>query len=48
MGAQLHADEVAALDHEPLDWRFKGIPAPRWGSDRPPGVHNLTPVTGPA
>lgn len=31
MTAQLHADRVAALDHEPLDWRFKGIPASWWG-----------------
>ncbi|MGV0804600.1 alanine racemase [Mycolicibacterium setense] len=31
MTAQLHADKVAALDHEPLDWRFKGIPASWWG-----------------
>lgn len=27
----MHADKLAALDHEPLDWRFKGIPATWWG-----------------
>ncbi len=37
MTAQLHADKVAALDHEPLDWRFKGIPTSWWGADCGPG-----------
>ncbi|MCG7607318.1 MULTISPECIES: alanine racemase [Mycobacterium] len=31
MTAQLHADRLAALDDEPLDWRFKGLPASWWG-----------------
>ncbi|NOP97831.1 alanine racemase [Mycolicibacterium fortuitum] len=31
MSAQLHADKLTALDHEPLDWRFKGLPASWWG-----------------
>ncbi|MUL84115.1 MULTISPECIES: alanine racemase [unclassified Mycolicibacterium] len=31
MSAQLHADRLAALQDEPLDWRFKGLPASWWG-----------------
>lgn len=31
MTAQLHAERLAALDDEPLDWRFKGLPAAWWG-----------------
>lgn len=31
MSAQLHAEAVAALDHESLDWRYKGLPTSWWG-----------------
>lgn len=31
MSAQLHAERLAALEDEPLDWRFKGLPASWWG-----------------
>ena len=31
MAAPINAAAVAALAHEPLDWRFKGLPASWWG-----------------
>ena len=31
MAAPINAAAVAALANEPLDWRFKGIPASWWG-----------------
>ena len=31
MAAQINAAAVAALSDEPLDWRFKGLPASWWG-----------------
>ena len=31
MTATIHASSVAALAAEPLDWRFKGLPASWWG-----------------
>ena len=31
MTASINAAAVAALTAEPLDWRFKGVPAPWWG-----------------
>ena len=31
MTAPINAAAVAALAEEPLDWRFKGLPAPWWG-----------------
>ncbi|OBG54805.1 amino acid deaminase [Mycolicibacterium fortuitum] len=42
MSAQLHADKLTALDHEPLDWRFKGLPASWWGQT-PAQVSSLRP-----
>ncbi len=31
MNAQLHAEALADLEHERLDWRFKGLPTSWWG-----------------
>lgn len=31
MSAPINAAAVAAIDHEPLDWRFKGMPSSWWG-----------------
>ncbi|MBU9766895.1 amino acid deaminase [Mycobacterium sp. TNTM28] len=43
MNAQLHGEALAALGHEPLDWRFKGLPA-SWSGRTAAQVSSLHPA----